>query len=157
MHLPDKDLAGLGGSEAALSGRRKASSVPRIQCALRLKVHPAPGEVDVSERRIRDVDAFAGVESRDVECGVTIPDPDRRLVPVPLIPDATTASRPWRSDGSSSSCSYPGATSGSSGTTHIWIRSSGRVGARIDGRQVVSSPSAGCRCRRSCAAPDWDR
>ena len=30
MHLPDKDLAGLGSSEAALPRRRKASSVPRI-------------------------------------------------------------------------------------------------------------------------------
>ena len=70
MHLPDQDLAGLGSSEAALSGRRKASSVPRVQCAFRFKVHPAPGEVDVSERRIRDGDAFAGVESRDAATGM---------------------------------------------------------------------------------------
>ena len=85
MHLPDQDLAGLGSSEAALSGRRKASSVPRVQCAFHFKVHPAPGEVDVSERRIRDGDAFAGVESRDVEGGVAVADADRRLVPVPCL------------------------------------------------------------------------
>ncbi len=85
MHLPDQDLAGLGSSEAALSGRRKASSVPRVQCAFRFKVHPAPGEVDVSERHIRDGDAFAGVESRDVEGGVAVADADRRLVPVPCL------------------------------------------------------------------------
>jgi len=59
VHLPDQDLAGLGRSEAALSGRGKASSIPRVEQAFRLKVHPAPGEVDVSERRIRDGDAVA--------------------------------------------------------------------------------------------------
>jgi hypothetical protein len=52
VHLPDQDLAGLGRGEAALSGRGKASSVPSVEQAFRLKVHPAPGEVDVSERRI---------------------------------------------------------------------------------------------------------
>jgi hypothetical protein len=51
MHLPDQDLAGLGGREAAFPRGGQASSVPGSQCAFRIEVHPAPGEVDVSERR----------------------------------------------------------------------------------------------------------
>ncbi len=39
----------------------------------------------MSERHIRDGDAFAGVESRDVEGGVAVADADRRLVPVPCL------------------------------------------------------------------------
>src|SRR6266568_2778755 len=125
VHLPDQDLAGFDSTEPTFSSCGKTCSVPRVEQAFRFKVHLAAGDVNVNERRIRDGHAFAGFESRDVQGGVTVPDADSRLVPVPRHRDATTASRPWRSDGSSSSCSYPGATSGSSGTTHIWIRSSG--------------------------------
>jgi hypothetical protein len=37
----------------------------------------------VNEGRIRDGDAVARFQPRDVEGGVTVADPDRRLVPVP--------------------------------------------------------------------------
>jgi hypothetical protein len=67
LHLPDQDLAWLGGGKPALPGRRQASGVSRIQCALRFKVHPAPGDVHVREWRIGDRDALAGVQARDVE------------------------------------------------------------------------------------------
>ena len=86
MHLPDQDLAGLDSSEAALSGCGKTSSVPLIEQALRLEVQLTTGHVNVNERRIRDGDTFAGLETRDVEGSVTVADPDRRLVPVPRHP-----------------------------------------------------------------------
>jgi hypothetical protein len=80
VHLPDQDLTGLCGRESALSPGGQASGVARGQGASRLEVHPAPGEVDVNERRMRDGDALAGFEPGDVEGGVAVPDPDRRLV-----------------------------------------------------------------------------
>jgi FMN-dependent NADH-azoreductase len=40
----------------------------------------------VNERRIRDGDALPGFEPRDVESGVTVADPDRRLVAMPRHP-----------------------------------------------------------------------
>jgi hypothetical protein len=50
---------GLGRGEAALSGRGKASSVRRVEQAFRLKVHPAPGEVDVTSSSGRWRNALA--------------------------------------------------------------------------------------------------
>src|SRR5690348_12883657 len=54
VHLPDQDLAGCGGTEAALSGSGKTGGVPRVEQARSFKVHLAPGDVNVNERRIRD-------------------------------------------------------------------------------------------------------
>ncbi len=73
----------LGRSEATLSGCGKTRRVPGVEQAFRFQVHLAAGDVNVNERRIRDDDALAGFEPRDVEGGVAVPDPDRRLVPVP--------------------------------------------------------------------------
>ena len=84
MHLPDQDLAGFDRIEATRPGSRKTSSVPRAEQSFGLEVQLATGDVDVNERRIRDGDALAGFESRDMERGVTVADPDRRLVPGPV-------------------------------------------------------------------------
>src|SRR6266567_239144 len=86
VHLPDQDLAGVDSTEPTFSGCGKTCSVPRVEQAFRLEVHLAAGDVNVNERRIRDGHAFAGFESRDVQGSVTVPDPDRRLVPVPCHP-----------------------------------------------------------------------
>jgi S-methyl-5-thioribose-1-phosphate isomerase len=82
VHLPDQDLAGFDGTEATLSGCRKAGSVPRLEPAFRFKVQPAASGVNVNERRVGDGDALARFEPRDVEGGVTVADADRGLVAV---------------------------------------------------------------------------